>query len=83
MFTWRVSILFIISFLTPVSSPSSHLLKHQKTAKYKIVCRTVEKLFHLDDEWTSSWLTIQCDKHAFTFVQVKVVTESTTVYSCR
>lgn len=82
MFTWMVSILFIIPFLTSVSSPSSHLLRHQKTAKYKIVCGTAEKLFHLDDEWTSSWLTIQCDKYALTFVQVKVVTESTTVYSC-
>lgn len=75
-----LSILFIISFLTPVSSPSSHVLSHQKTVEYKIICRA-EKLFNLDDEWTSSWLTIQCDKYELTFVQVKVVTESTNVYS--
>lgn len=79
MFTWILSILFIISFLTPVSSPSSHLLSHQNTVEYKIVCRA-EKLSNLDDELTSSWLTIQWEKHALTFVQVKVVTEST-VYS--
>lgn len=80
MFTWTLSILFIISFLIPVSSPSSHLLSHQKTVEYESVC-SAEKLFNLDDEWTSSWLKIQWDKYALTFVQVKVVTESTNVSS--
>lgn len=75
-----LSILFIISFLTPVPSPSSHQLSHQNTVEYKIVCRA-EKLFNLDDEWTHSWLKIQWDKYALMFVQVKVVTESTNVSS--
>ena len=79
MFTWILSILFTISFITPVSSPSSYLLSHEKT-EYKIVCRA-EKLLNLDDEWTSFWLTIQWDEYALIFVQVKVVTESANVHS--
>lgn len=75
-FTWILSIVFIISFLTPVSFPSSYLLSHQKPVEYKILCRA-ERLFNLDDEWTSSWVTIQWDKYALRFVQVKDVTEST------
>lgn len=76
MFTRILSIVFIISFLTPVSFPPSHLLSYQKPVEYRIVCRA-ERLFNLDDEWTSSCLTIQWDKYALRFVQVKDITEPT------